>query len=342
MSSKNTRQALIRRIKQLTPDDDHAFEELALQVFQYQAKLNPVYRRFLKLLGRSPAQVQTPSEIPFLPIELFKTKQIKTGRWQEECVFTSSGTTGTTPSRHFLRTADFYRRHALRSFELFYGPIQQYTILALLPSYLERKNSSLVFMVQHFIEQSKKQQSGFFLNEYEGLRQTIEDLQNNGQSILLIGVTFALLEFAEQHPMQLNDKQFILMETGGMKGRGPEYTRAEVHEKLKRAFGLRQIHSEYGMTELLSQAYSKGKGLFKCPPQLRIRIRDLRDPFAERQTGHSGGINIIDLANLDSCSFIATQDIGLRHKDSTFEVLGRSDDSELRGCNLMVINDAAS
>ena len=337
------RASLIAQVEALEAGDQTGFERLAMQVFSYQAEHNPVYARFLELLGRSPQSIQTPEEIPHLPIELFKTRTIKTGQWQEQQIFTSSGTTGSRPSRHFLRDAAFYRRHARRTFERFYGPLQNYAVLALLPSYLERTGSSLVFMARDFIEYSGQSESGFYLHDYSGLRQMTERLQASGRPVLLLGVTFALLEFANYWRQNkragakpLSNQHFILMETGGMKGRGPELTREEVHHRLKKAFGLRQIHSEYGMTELLSQAYSSGEGLFRSPPAMRIRIRDLRDPFAERQTGHSGGINITDLANIDSCSFIATQDIGRQYPDGSFRVLGRSDNSELRGCNLML------
>ncbi len=330
------RASLFRQLEALRAEDENDFDRLAMQVFRYQAEYNPIYARFLEYLGKSPRSVQSPAEIPYLPVELFKTQILKTGHWHEQLVFTSSGTTGSIPSRHFLRDADFYRRHAQRTFEAFYGPLKNRAVLALLPSYLERRGSSLVFMARHFIEQSGQAESGFYLDDYEGLRQMLERLKNSGRPLLLLGVTFALLAFAERHPIPLSGEQCILMETGGMKGRGPEYTREEVHERLRRAFGLRQIHSEYGMTELLSQAYSTGEGRFRTPPALRIRIRDLRDPFAERQKGHSGGIDIADLANIDTLSFIATQDIGRQFDDGSFQILGRSDGSELRGCNLMV------
>ena len=337
MKSKN-RTELIKKLEKLQANDPNDFEALALEVFAYQKENNPIYRKFLALLGKQTKPVQTLRDIPFLPIELFKSQTIKTGKWKEEAVFTSSGTTGSTPSRHFIRSLDFYLKQTKRCFEYFYGPIEDLAVLALLPSYLERPGSSLVYMARHFIGLSKHQESGFYLYDYAGLRQTLQDLQKKQTRVLLLGVTFALLEFAERQSLPLQEEQFILMETGGMKGRGPEFTRSEVHDKLQKAFGLRQIHSEYGMTELLSQAYSQGQGLFRPGPGMHIRIRDLRDPFAERQTGHSGGINIIDLANIDSCSFIATQDIGRMQADGTFEVLGRSDNSEMRGCNLLVEN----
>ncbi len=309
-----------------------------MEVFRYQAEYNPLYRKFIQLLGKKPEQIRKPQDIPFLPIELFKNQIVKTGDWKEKLVFTSSGTTGNKPSQHFIRDLSLYLKQARRCFEHFYGPLEKFVILALLPSYLERSGSSLVRMAEYFIRLSEHPESGFYLRNYSGLRQTLENLQKTPRKILLLGVTFALLEFAERQAMPLNEKQVILMETGGMKGRGPEYTRAEVHSRLCQAFGLRQIHSEYGMTELLSQAYSRGGGLFRPGPGMGIRIRDLRDPFAERQTGHSGGIDIIDLANIDSCSFIASQDIGRMQPDGSFEVLGRTDNSEWRGCNLLIEN----
>ena len=310
------------------------WNDFTLQVFNYQALYNPLYAKYLDLLGVKPSSVQTPDRIPFLPIELFKSYQIQTGTWEPQHIFSSSGTTGQTPSQHLLRDAEWYKIQARRAFNLFYGPLHSYTILALLPSYLERNGSSLVFMAEDFIQQSGHTLSGFYLHDLKTLRDTLRICQNEGMPVILLGVSFALLDLAEEFPMPM--KNTIIMETGGMKGRREEITRETLHQILQKAFEVPYIHSEYGMTELLSQAYSKGDGRFQPGSAMKISIREVTDPLSIRPIGQTGGINITDLANLDTISFIATEDLGRLHDDGSFEVLGRMDQSEIRGCNLMV------
>lgn len=313
--------------------DSAAFNALALKIFQYQARENAVYRRFIQLLGQRPENVQQPEKIPFLPIELFKTEQVVTGAFEPELTFTSSGTTGQQTSRHLVRDAALYRESYFRGFQKFYGEPKDYCILALLPSYLEREGSSLVHMVQGLIEESHHLDSGFYLHDLQGLSQKLQKLESQNQRVLLIGVSYALLDLAEQFPQPLRNT--IIMETGGMKGKRKEITREELHRALKNAFAVQSIHSEYGMTELLSQAYSIGGGRFECPPWIRVLVREQDDPLSF-STGKTGGINVIDLANIDSCAFIATSDLGRAYPDGSFEVLGRFDYSDVRGCNLMV------
>lgn len=314
--------------------DDHAsFNALAIKIFQHQARENAVCRRFLKLLNKSPEKITQIEDIPFLPIELFKTGSVACGNFEPEAIFTSSGTSGDSTSRHLVRDMTIYRESYRRGFELFYGHPKDYCILALLPSYLEREGSSLIDMAQGLITASAHPDSGFYLHDLSGLAEKLYALEKAGQNVLLIGVSFALLDLAEQFPQTLSNT--IIMETGGMKGKRKEMTRAEMHTVLKNAFGAKNIHSEYGMTELLSQAYSRGEGRFECPPWMRVMVRQRDDPFAY-STGKTGGINVIDLANLDSCAFIATSDLGRQHPDGSFEVLGRFDYSDVRGCNLMV------
>ena len=308
------------------------FEKRALQTFHRQAENNPVYREFIRLLKIHPADVKKPGEIPFLPIELFKTHEIKTGSFSPRIVFESSGTTAATSSRHFVKNATLYENSFIKAFEMFYGNPRDFCFLALLPSYLERGGSSLVYMCQKLIEKSNYRQSGFFLNDYPKLVETLHQNEQENVPTVLIGVSFALLDLAENHPMPL--KNTIIMETGGMKGRRAEITRTELHHRLQSAFHLKDIHSEYGMTELLSQAYSKGNGIFHPPPWMKIFFREINDPLT--LTKKSGGINIIDLANVDSCAFIATGDLGRLHPSGGFEILGRLDNSDVRGCNLMV------
>ena len=323
--------ALKERIGQVTASD---FEPLALEVFRFQAACNPLYQRYLELLGQPPGKVQRLSDIPFLPISLFKSYNIQTGDWQPDAIFSSSGTTGAISSKHLLRSKAFYQQSARRGFETFYGSLKDYCVLALLPSYLERSGSSLVFMVEDFIRQSGHPNSGFFLYNTDELLRILQKCQKSQQPTLLIGVSFALLDLAEAHPTDLSG--ITIMETGGMKGRRRELTREELHAQLRQAFQVEQIHSEYGMTELLSQAYSTGKGLFRAAPTMQVRTRDITDPFAQPVPGRTGALNIIDLANLDTISFIATDDLGRVHDDGSFEVLGRLDASDVRGCNLMV------
>ena len=310
------------------------FNEKSLEVFRFQAKFNAVYGKFLEHLRVEPNRISKVDDIPFLPIELFKSHKIVVGEnHPNTLVFSSSGTSGMTPSKHFVAKPDLYHKSFLKAFERFYGSPEDYRILALLPSYLEREGSSLIYMVNSLIEKSKHRASGFFLDNRNKLRKLLSEPTD--RKTLLIGVSFALLDLVEEEPIDL--KNTIVMETGGMKGRRKEITRKELHRTLCKGFGVEAIHSEYGMTELLSQAYSKGHAHFRCPPWMKILIRDAQDPFSKVSNGKSGGINVIDLANLYSCSFIATSDLGKLHQDGTFEVLGRMDYSDMRGCNLMVV-----
>lgn len=330
MNFESIRTRLKNRIATL---DGEGFEATALEVFRFQAAHNPVYAQYLELLQVDPAQVSALENIPFLPIELFKQYELQTGHWAPERVFTSSGTTGQTTSRHLLRDPDWYRLQARRSFALRYGPPENFCFLALLPSYLERSGSSLVFMAEDFIGQSRFAESGFYLYDTEALIRALSHCRQNRIPTVLLGVSFALLDLAEQQPMDLEG--IILMETGGMKGRREEITREALHERLQQAFGVKEVHSEYGMTELLSQAYSSG-GYFHPGPAMRVLAREATDPFAIQASGKNGALNIIDLANVDTVSFIATDDLGRVHAGGAFEVLGRLDHSDIRGCNLMV------
>lgn len=310
-----------------------SFETKALEVFAFQYQNCPPYTRFCKLLRRDPSNVKSLEQLPFLPVELFKRHQLLAKNEKAELIFRSSGTTGQTPSTHYVADADLYKQSFTAGFELAYGPLKDYVILGLLPSYLERKDASLVYMVQDWIASSNSPVSGFYLSELDGLRSTIKKLEAKGQKYVLIGVSFALLDLAEMGPLPINHG--IVMETGGMKGRRKELIRSALHKKLQKAFGPNPIHSEYGMTELLSQAYSKGQGLFQTPPWMKVLTRQPNDPF-HYINGQTGGVSVIDLANLYSCSFIATQDLGKVFSDGSFEILGRFDQSDLRGCNLMV------
>jgi phenylacetate-coenzyme A ligase PaaK-like adenylate-forming protein len=310
------------------------FDELALEIFRHQAENNPVYRDFLKGLRIDPASIHDTRSIPFLPIDLFKTHKIITGTEPAEIVFTSSGTTGVAQSKHYVTDVQLYIESFRKGFELFYGDIKDHTLLALLPSYLEREGSSLIYMAEDLIKQADAG-SGFYLHNKQELADKMETLQQENKKVMLLGVTYALLDLAEQHPGTFEN--CIIMETGGMKGKRKEMIREEVHSILCDAFKVSSIHSEYGMTELLSQAYSKGDGVFKCPPWMKILIRDTDDPLSFIGTGKTGGINVIDLANINSCSFIATQDLGKTYEDGSFEALGRFDNSDIRGCNLMVM-----
>lgn len=314
-------------------EDD--FNTKALEVFNYQYANNSVYKSFCDYLKKSPSNVHHVKAIPFLPIEFFKTKTITTNSSRHQTIFTSSGTTGQQISKHYVFDLSVYEASFLIAFERFYGTVSDYYILALLPSYLERKGSSLIYMVDSLIKKSEHPESGFYLNNYEDLRAMLLELQKSDKKILLIGVTFALLDLAEHIDFPL--KNTIIMETGGMKGRRKEMVRNELHAILKNSFKVDKIHSEYGMTELLSQAYSTGDGLFNCPPWMKILIRDTEDPLSLQKNGKTGGINVIDLANINSCSFIATQDLGKAYDDGSFEVLGRFDHADVRGCNLMVV-----
>lgn len=311
------------------------FEACALEVFRFQYLNNPVYQEFCNYLGKSQKNVHRLFEIPFLPIEFFISKKVISGTRKTQISFYSSGTTGRKTSQHYVTSVQLYEQSYLRAFKDFYGNVSDYCVLALLPSYLEREGSSLIYMVDDLIKKSRHMDSGFYLDEFESLNKKLIRLDAQGNKILLIGVSFALLDFVEKYPLQL--KHAIIMETGGMKGRRKEMIRGELHQILKKGFGVKKIHSEYGMTELLSQAYSAGDGVFKTPPWMQIFIRDTEDPLTFQKPERTGGINVIDLANINSCSFIATQDLGKKYKDDSFEVLGRFDHSDVRGCNLMVL-----
>lgn len=314
------------------PDD---FNELAIEIFHFQLENNKIYHNYVAHLTGKKLAINHFSQIPFLPIEFFKSQKVISGSFEAEEIFTSSGTSGKQTSRHFVKSTSVYRYSFLKAFELFFGQPKEYVILALLPAYLEREGSSLIYMAEHLIRKSKFAESGFYLDEYEKLSKLLKDLKKEKKKVILLGVTFALLDLAERFPIDF--PELIVMETGGMKGRRKELLRQEVHTSLKNAFNVDQIHSEYGMTELLSQAYSKGEGVFETPPWMKILIRDPNDPLAYLQKNKTGGINVIDLANLYSCSFIATQDLGRLNDSGSFEVLGRFDSSDVRGCNLMVV-----
>ena len=318
----------------ITPLD---FEALALSVFHHQAQYNEVYARYLSGLSCNPESIKKTEEIPFLPIEFFKSHQVITSNSLEKntaAIYTSSGTTGSLTSSHFVLDVTIYEESYLKSFDLFYGKIESYCILALLPSYLERGGSSLIYMTEDLIKKTTHPDSSFYLNNYDALILKLKSLEERGQKTILIGVTYALLDLLDKETFQL--KNTIIMETGGMKGKRKEMVREELHSILCKGFGVDAIHSEYGMTELLSQAYSNGNGRFICPPWMKILIRDTNDPFSFLPPNKTGGINVIDLANINSCSFIATQDLGKLYADNSFEVLGRFDNSDIRGCNLLV------
>ena len=330
------------------------FEKLALDVFKYQYAQNSVYRSYVDCLNKDIKKIDRLEKIPFLPIEFFKTHQIISGNAEPQMVFESSGTTSANTSRHFVSDLPFYELLSRKTFEAFYGPLTDYHIFALLPSYLERNNSSLVYMVQNFIFHSYSQYGGFFLENTVEMVNQMKEAAQDGRKILLIGVTFGLLDLAENESLMreirgISDK-IIVMETGGMKGRRKEMVRDELHEVLKVAYGVKAIHSEYGMTELLSQGYSKGEGVFELPQYMKILLREINDPFTYlpsfalgephqevKYRGKTGGINVIDLANLDSCAFIETKDLGSFTEDyQMFKVMGRFDNSDIRGCNLML------
>ena len=311
------------------------FEKIALKTFRFQYENNNVYREFCELLKVEKGNVKNLHQIPFLPIQFFKSHEIVSSIEPIQEIFTSSGTTGIITSKHLITDVSLYEKSYRNAFSDFYGNIEDYVILALLPSYLERSGSSLIYMVKDLIELSNNSNSGFYLNNYDELISKIIELDSSGQNVILIGVTYALLDMIDKQKFQL--KNTIIMETGGMKGKRKEIIREELHAILSEGFGVTSIHSEYGMTELLSQAYSFGNGIFECPNWMNILIRDTEDALSYVSTGKTGGINVIDLANINSCSFIATQDLGKKYANNTFEVLGRFDNSDIRGCNLMVI-----
>ena len=311
------------------------FEDMTFQIFKHQFKNNRVYRSFCDLLYKNPSDINNIEDIPFLPIQFFKSHHVISSTEPIKQIFSSSGTTGSITSTHHVTDLKVYESSFNKGFKQFYGNIEDYTILALLPSYLERKGSSLVYMVDHLIKASKKPKSGFYLNNLSDLKDTLIELDSKEKKVILIGVSYALLDLIELHQFKL--KNTIIMETGGMKGRRKELIKQELHSILKKGFGVDSIHSEYGMTELLSQAYSKGNGVFVCPKWMKILTRDTEDALTIQPFGKTGGINVIDLANINSCSFIATQDLGKVHPNNTFEIIGRFDNSDIRGCNLMVL-----
>jgi phenylacetate-coenzyme A ligase PaaK-like adenylate-forming protein len=315
-------------------DSEEAFNKHALALFNFQANEIPIYRDFLTTLKVDKSTITNWKNIPCLPISFFKTHQVIAKDKSTEITFNSSGTTGMITSSHHVAEVKLYEESFLNAFEIFYGNPKNYCVLALLPAYLEREGSSLVYMADRLIKESNHTDSGFYLNQYEELSKLLSSLRDQKQPTILIGVTFALLDLVEQFPISF--PKLIIMETGGMKGRRKEMIREELHQILTKGFNVNAIHSEYGMTELLSQAYSKGDGIFNCPPWMKVAVREINDPFANVNVGQSGGLNIIDLANVYSCAFIATQDLGKQKADGSFEVLGRFDNSDLRGCNLLV------
>jgi phenylacetate-coenzyme A ligase PaaK-like adenylate-forming protein len=311
------------------------FEKIALKVFRYQHENNLVYREFCDLMKVEPQKVKAIQQIPFLPIQFFKSHAVVSNTNAIQNTFTSSGTTGMSTSKHLVTDISIYEESYRKGFSQFYGNIEDYVVLALLPSYLERDGSSLIYMVEDLIQLSNHSESGFYLHNHDELIKKLTELDQSGQNVILIGVTFALLDLIEKHQFQLQNT--IIMETGGMKGRRKEMIREELHQQLCEGFGVTAIHSEYGMTELLSQAYSLGEGVFECPSWIQILVRDTEDALTYIPQGKTGGINVIDLANINSCSFIATQDLGKKNPNNSFEVLGRFDNSDIRGCNLMVL-----
>tara|TARA_R110000850_G_scaffold201744_1_gene327716 strand:- start:169119 stop:170099 length:981 start_codon:yes stop_codon:yes gene_type:complete len=311
------------------------FEKIALKVFRFQFDNNLVYQEFCTLLKKNKENVKSLTEIPFLPIQFFKSHDVLSSTEAIQATFTSSGTTGMQTSKHLVTDITLYEESYRNAFSEFYGNIEDYCVLALLPSYLEREGSSLIHMVDDLIQSSHHEDSGFYLNNYDELIAKLIELDNSGQNVILIGVTYALLDLIEMHQFQL--KNTIIMETGGMKGKRKEMIREELHDVLCQGFGVPVIHSEYGMTELLSQAYSLGNGIFECPNWMQILIRETEDALSYVNEGKTGGINVIDLANINSCSFIATQDLGKKYPNHSFEVLGRFDNSDIRGCNLLVV-----
>lgn len=313
--------------------DSEIFTKKSLEIFRYQAVNNPIYAEYIGKLGVSIDRVDCLEDIPFLPISFFKTHEVITGNPNHEKIFLSSGTTGIKRSKHLIKDLALYENSFINTFEYFFGNISDYIIVALLPSYLEQQNSSLVYMVDKLIALTHDKRSGFYLDKYDETAAKLQEIEKQ-KKVLLIGVSYALLDLIDSYPMHLSNT--IVMETGGMKGRRKELIKSELHEKLKKGFGVSKIYSEYGMTELLSQAYSLGNGLYQTPPWMKVLIREVEDPFAYEKYGKTGGINIVDLANIYSCSFIATQDLGKIRANGQFEIMGRFDHSDIRGCNLML------
>ncbi len=315
-------------------ENNAEFEKFALKIFKIQSNNIPVYKQYIEYLDINKNHINNIKDIPFLPIDFFKNHRIIAENSKHEQIFTSSGTTGLSTSKHYVSDITIYEDSFRKGFEFFYGDIKNYCVLALLPSYLEREGSSLIYMTDDMIKRSKHPDSGFYLHNIDELSEKLIYLNKIKQKTILLGVTYALLDLAENYQFNLNNT--IVMETGGMKGKRKEIVREKIHQILTTQLGVKSIHSEYGMTELLSQAYSKGNSIFHTPPWMKILIRDTYDPFTLLETGKSGGINIIDLANINSCSFIETKDLGKVHNDGGFEVLGRFDNSDIRGCNLLV------
>lgn len=318
-----------------TISNQKQFDKIALKVFRFQYENNLVYREFCDFLKTDVQKVKSIQQIPFLPIQFFKSHSVVSNTNPIQATFTSSGTTGMSTSKHLVTDVSVYEESYRKGFSQFYGNIEDYVVLALLPSYLEREGSSLIHMVADLIQLSNQPESGFYLHNYNELIEKLIQLDQAGQNVILIGVTYALLDLVEKHSFELQNT--IIMETGGMKGKRKEMIREELHQQLCKGFGVNSIHSEYGMTELLSQAYSLGEGIFECPPWMQILVRDTEDALSYVREGKTGGINVIDLANINSCSFIATQDLGKKYFNGSFEILGRFDHSDIRGCNLMVI-----
>ena len=314
-------------------ENAHDFENLSISIFKYQAKYNVVYKKYLQYLNIDICQIKKIKDIPFLPIDFFKTHKIITENQIIQTIFLSSGTTLNKRSSHFIVDENIYQKSFLTCFKNFYGNPEEFCFLALLPSYLENGDSSLVYMLNILIQKSKNKESGFYLNNLDELVKNLKKIQKSGKKIFLIGVSFALLDLAEKYDLDLSN--IIIMETGGMKGKRKELIRSDLHDFLKKKFHVEKIHSEYGMTELLSQAYSKENGIFKTPNWMKILIRDIYDPFSYLENGKTGGINIIDLANIYTCSFIETKDLGRLNLQGNFEILGRFDNSDIRGCNLL-------
>lgn len=315
-------------------DSEETFNEVCLAVYHYQKVNCPVYGKYIDLLGKTETAIDHYTQIPFLPIDFFKTQQVLAEGYQAEITFTSSGTTGMITSQHLVADVSWYEKSFCTCFQQFYGEVEDIAVLALLPSYLERSGSSLIYMVDDLIARSNHPSSGYFLYNHQDLFNTLHELKQKGIKTLLVGVTYALLDFCEMYRMDFPD--LIVMETGGMKGKRKEMIREELHQILTAGFGVENIHSEYGMTELLSQGYSFGKGIFQTPPWMKVLMRDTNDPLSLVEQGKTGAINVIDLANYYSCSFIATQDLGKLLPDGSFEILGRFDNSDIRGCNLLV------
>lgn len=330
--SPHQRNRLIKKVFSLT--SGRGFENVAMELFSYQSQKNPVYNAFISHLGINPGKVRSLQDIPSLPVSLFKTQKVLTSGETVKLVFRSSRTTSAVPSCHYLTDISLYRNSLLKCFEHFYGDISQYSIFALLPSYAERDDSSLAWMASELISKSAHPESGFYLNNTENLVKNLEKRKPGDRRAIFLGVSFALLDLAEKHNLKLENT--IIIETGGMKGRRKEIVREELHSLLKKGFGVKNIHSEYGMTEMLSQAYSRSGGKFKCPPWMKVMIRDPYDPFKYLPAGKGGGVNVIDLANIDSCAFLETSDLGRILPDGKFEINGRLDNSDIRGCNLLV------